>query len=523
MTHIPMTKTSMTREYLRPVTLAERFLSACLVLWVITSTSQVLSAADIPDRPEKLVYPPLTYNPPNPADYRVALKSGPVAYVVPDRELPLVTISLYIRTGQYLEPAGKEGVAGMTGYLIARGGTASKSAEDLEEQLAFLAANFGSSVGDDQGSVSMNLLSKDLDEGLGILREALTQPRFQDDKITLYKQQTLQAMKQRNDESAGIEARETSYLAYGENFWANHLPTQASIEGITKEDLQAFHRRWFAPQNFVVAVNGDFDRDAMVAKLEKLFADWPFKGEVPPPVPADPKMAAPGVYLVNKDVNQGRVTMMIPGMTRDDPDFMAMRVMNYILGGGGFTSRLVNRIRSDEGLAYSVRSSVPGGVYFPEPISTSFQSKSPTVGYAMSIVEQEVEKIRDTPVSDEEIDTTKKYFTEVFPRMFSTKGAVAGTFAQDEFTGRYAKQPDFWKTYRDRLNVINKADVQRVAEKWLTKDHLVVVIVGQKDEIEKGHPTHDVSLKSFGPVTDVPLRDPLTLKPMSAPAEAKTN
>jgi zinc protease len=209
-------------------------------------------------------------------------------------------------------------------------------------------------------------------------------------------------------------------------------------------------------------------------------------------------------------------------MKRDDPDFVAMRVMNYILGGGGFTSRLVNRIRSDEGLAYSVRSSVPGGVYYPEPISTSFQSKSATVPYAMEIVEQEVEAIRRKPVADDEIETTKQYFFEVFPRTFASKAAVAGTFAQDEFTGRYAKDPTFWKTYRDRLNAVTKADVQRVAEKWLSTNHLVVMIVGQKADIENGHPTHDVKLNSFGPVTEVPLRDPMTLKPMAKP-EAKTN
>ena len=485
----------------------------CLTALLIVTRS---FAADIPGRPEKLTFPSLTYEPPNPADYRVALKSGPIAYVVPDRELPLVNISITVRVGSYLVPTGKEGLSDLTGYLLARGGTAAKTAEDMEERLAFLAAQLNSSVGDAQGSVSLNLLSKDLDEGLAILRDILTQPRFQNDKIALRKQQLLQAMKQRNDDSADIEDRESSFLAYGEKFWENRLSTAASIEGITKADLQAFHQKWFHPASFVVAVNGDFDRAAMIGKLETLFANWPFMGETPAAIPTDIAMASPGVYLMNKNVNQGRVTLMLPGILRDDPDYMAARVMNHILGGGGFTSRLVNRIRSDEGLAYSAGSSVPGGIYYPQPITASFQSKSPTVAYATSIILEELASIRTKPVSAEEIDTTRKYFTEVFPRTFATKGAVASTFAQDEFTGRYAKQPDFWKTYRTRLSQVTTTNVQRVADRILQTNKMVVLVVGQRDEILKGHPDHKTALADFGggKIIDVPLRDPLTLKPL---------
>src|SRR5439155_8886999 len=134
-------------------------------------------AATIPDRPEKLRYPPLVYEPPAPEKFRVVLKSGPVAYVVADRELPLVNISVYAHTGQYLEPTGKEGLGSLAGYLLARGGIKSKTAEELEERLAFLAAQLNSGVGGTQGSVSLNLLSKDLEEGLAILREVLSEPR----------------------------------------------------------------------------------------------------------------------------------------------------------------------------------------------------------------------------------------------------------------------------------------------------------------------------------------------------------
>ncbi len=477
----------------------------------------------IPRRPEKLTFPPLVYEPPAPEAFRITLRAGPVAYVAPDRQLPLVNIVVFARTGDYLDPAGKEGLAELTGYLLSRGGTKSKTADELEERLAFLAAHLDSAIGETQGSVRLNLLSKDLEEGLAILRDVLSAPRFQDDKIALRKQQMLQEMKERNDDSAAIEGRERGFLAFGEKFWANRYSTAASVKSITRADLENFHGQWFYPSNFIVAVNGDFDRDQMVQKLEALFANWPFTGPPPPPIPATTTFAAPGIYLVDKDVNQGRVAMMLPGITRDDPDYFAVMVMNDILGGGGFTSRIVNRVRSDEGLAYDAHSSFPGGVYYPLTFTAGFQSKSRTVPYAASLVLEEMKRLAAEPVSDGELDISKRGFIDRFPRTFATKGQTVSTFAQDEITGRYAKEPDYWKNFRARLAAVGQEDVLRVAKKYLTPGKLVILVVGRKDEILLGHPDHPIKLTELagGPLTDVPLRDPLTMKPMTVAAQQR--
>lgn len=483
------------------------------------TTSVAVAPGGIPARPEKLSFPPLEFHPPKPGTYRVPLPNGPVAYVVPDRELPLVNIVISVRTGDWVEPEGKEGLTGLCGGLLTSAGTEKRTAQELEERLAFLAARLSSSIQGAQGTVSLNLLSKDLDEGLAILREVLTQPRFQQDRLDLRKQQTLQAIKQRNDDSASIEGMESGFLAYGENFWDNRHVTGASLESITREDLIAFHQRWFFPSNFVLAVSGDFERDTMVKKLENLFANWPWTGAAPPAIPTNVTMAAAGVYLVNKDVNQGRVSMMLPGVMRENPDYFSIMVMNDILGGGGFTSRIVNRVRSDEGLAYSAYSSFPGGVYFPYAFTAGFQSKSRTVAYAASIVVEELKRIAAQPVSVQELEDSKKGFVDRLPRSFATKAQVAGVLAGEEFTGRYATDPGYWQQVVPRIQAVTREDVQRVAKKYLTPERLVILVVGQKDEILQGHPNHPVKLTELGKLTEVPLRDPLTMKPL--PLDAK--
>ncbi|MFT4690659.1 MAG: M16 family metallopeptidase [Verrucomicrobiia bacterium] len=485
---------------------------AALAIFALSGIHAV--AQPIPDRPEKLKYPELNFDPPAANDYRVKLKSGPVAYLVPDRELPLINISITVRTGSYLEPADREGLADLTGYLLARAGTRSWTAKDLDEHLAFFAARLSSSIGNTSGNVSLNLLTKDLDEGLKVLREVLAAPRFDEGKTALRKDQLLQNMKQRNDNPRSIERRERYRLVYGDDFFLNRLATKTSTEAITKADMQKFHRRWFAPRNFIVAANGDFDPKQMAAKLEKLFANWPFKGETPPPIPTKYTMAKPGVYVVEKDIPQGRVNVVMPGITRDDPDYFASQIMNDILGGGGFTSRIMNRVRSDEGLAYSASSALPGGIYYPQYFIAGFQSKSPTVAYATSIVMEELKRITESRVTDEELKTAKQSYIETFPQAFATKGQIASLFATDEMTGRYRKNPEYWRDYRENIRAVNASDIRDVAKRLMKPDRAIILLIGKKEDILKGHTDHKVKVTdlSKGKLIDVPLRDPLTLK-----------
>lgn len=510
-------------------------LAAAALFVVALAGPAAVQAADgaIVAHPDQLQYRPLTYTPPRAAEHRIKLKNGVIAYLVPDRSLPLVTVNVMMRIGPDLDPAGKEGLAGTAMHLLTRSGTATQTAQQAEDRAAFLGAMLTSGVGGGGGgnpfaaaglgpseaSATINLLSKDLGDGLALLVECLKSPAWEADRLKLRREQMLQALKERNDQSASIEEREWSWLTRGDEHWTNRWATAASVEGITKDDLAAFHRRYVGPKNFVLAVSGDFDRATMVKQLEKAFSAWPAPGERPAAPAAPASAAQAGWYIVDKDVNQGRVSIGLRTIDRFDPDYQAARVMNDILGAGGFSSRLVNRIRSDEGLAYSVRSGFDGGVYYPDAWRIQFQSKVRSVAFATQIALVEVARIRDSVVTASEIDLTKNKLIESFPTIFESASAIATTLANEELTGRYQKDPEYFSGYRDRVRAVTVADVQRVARRLLDPSKMTVLMVGNAKDMLAGDEKHAASISTLagGEPRRIPLRDPLTMKPIANP------
>jgi zinc protease len=489
-------------------------LAVAVALPSVSASAQPAADAAIPAHPDELRFEPIEYAPPNPADHRVELSNGMVVFIAEDLALPLIDVSLQLRVGSWLEPEGKAGLAGLTGAQMRRGGTASMTAEELDERLDFLAAQVSTGIGETGGFASLNCLSDNFDEALGVFVEMLREPRFQDSRLALAKEQSLQEMAKRNDESDAIERRELRRLLYGESFFVNRDATKASIESVTREDLAAFHRQWVHPRGAVLAVSGAFDRQAMLAKLEAAFAEWPNPAPEVPPIPSEIETAAPGLYMVEKDVNQGRVSLALPSVYWDSPDYHALEVMNDILGGSGFTSRITRTVRSDEGLAYSAGSGIRFGVHYPGSFRAGFQSKSRSVAYATSLVLEEIRRIREEPVTDEELDTIKRNLIETFPSRFASPAQSMGTFAGDEVAGR---RPEFWTDYRDRIAAVTAADVQRVARDHVDPARLVILVVGQLEQIAAGDGEHDVSLSDLagGEGTRIPLRDPMTLEPIA--------
>ena len=482
------------------------------------SPLQDLQAQTIPTHPRELTFDGLTFDPPEAASHRHELNNGVVMYVVPDRSLPLVSVSVLVRTGGHLDPAGKPGVAALTGSQMRAGGTERLVPSDYDEEVAFLAADIGSAIGDTSGRASVNSLTKDLDVSLNLLFDMIRKPRFDQARLDLAKSQGVRQMEQRNDSTQSIEMREWRRLLRGDAHFTTDPTTRDGLESITRDDLVAFHQEYYHPGNFIFSVSGDVEADVIGPKLEALMSDWPARTPVSTPVPAPNHELDPGVYLVDKpDVNQGRVVIGHLGAMRDNPDRYALMVMNDILGGGGFAARLMTRIRSDEGLAYSAYSSFGLGTYYPGAFRVSYQSRSETVVRAAAIVLEEIDKMRAGVVSEAELRTSKASFVDTFSRNFSSASSTAGLFANDEYTGR---DPSYLTTYRDRISSVSGDDVLRVAREYLDPEKLVILIVGDRETIEAGDPDNpDFALDDLvgGGVSEIPLPDPFTMEYPSLP------
>jgi predicted Zn-dependent peptidase len=484
---------------------------AVLVLGAVSFAAPCLFAGEIVDHPDNLEFEELRYTPPRPQDYRHVLESGVPVYLAEDHELPIFDLTITVRTGCIYEPVEKAGMAKMTGYLMRNGGVEGMTAKEIDERLAYLAGeiNIGLDAAD-AGLVYLFCLSKDMEEGLDLLKRMIRTPVFDQEALDRYRADLLSEMEQRNADTREIESREWQFLMYGDHPRTTiYRQTEASINSITREDLIAFHEKYFFPGNFIIAVSGDFDTDELLAKLDDMFAGWPDPDldlpEIPDVVP-DP---VPGVYMIEKeDVNQSRIRIGHIGVKRDIPDEYALVVMNDILGGGGFTSRIVSRVRSDEGLAYSAGSRFERPVLYPGTFRAYFQTKHATGAFGTRLILDEIERIRTERCDEETVENAKAGFISNIVNPFSSKNAIVNTFADDHYTGR---PDDYWQNYTANIEAVTPDDVLAAAQKYLHPDKLVFLVVGDAEAVQAGSDKHEERFSDFGEATVIPLRDPMTL------------
>jgi zinc protease len=475
------------------------------VLFALSLAVAALGLAQV-QKPSDLKYPPLKFNPPDPKAFRTEFAGGLRGYVAEDRDLPLFNISATVHFGGLYLPKDKQGLDSLMSATFIRGGTKTREGTAIEERIDFLGGSLGFNVGDRTSTLMLSVLSKDMDEGLDIFFDVLMNPEFRESALALAKPRLIQQLRSANDQPSGVLSREYGRLLYGDGplTWQ---PTQKTYESITAADLKAVHAQYFFPKNIILVATGDFSKAALKSKIDKAVAGWKNKTVTFPAFAKNFPAPEPGVYFIQMATNQGYVNLGHLGLEDTNPDYYAVQVMNFILGGGSFTSRITTKVRSDEGLSYNQGSRFTYRWGFPGTFSGYVQTKSETVGYAISLILDEINRIRKDLVSDAEMETAINYYLESFPSSFESTQATMSTFANLEMTG---KPMDYYKTYRDKISAVTKAKVLEVAQKYLHPEKMALLVVGDWEPCNKGSAKWPGPLDKLGKVHRITLADPMT-------------
>ena len=427
------------------------------------------------------------------------LPNGMKVYLLEDHELPLVRGSALIRTGNLFDPAGKIGLASVTGDAIRSGGTSKLSGDQIDEQLENIAADVESEIGESSGSVSFSTLKERTDEVMGLFHDVLTDPAFREDKIELWKTQTNSGIERRNDEPMGITAREYLEILYGRNNSYGWTMQHADIANIHRDDIVAFYRRYYFPANIILSVQGDFSAPEMKAKIEKLFGSWNYTQPPVPPFPKVDNQAKPGVYLATKtDVTQSSFALGQLGGIYSDKDTPALEVMAQILGGG-FQSRLFRQVRSKLGYAYDVGAGWAPYYDHPGVFEIEGSTKSPTTVETLQAVNAEVSKIRGEEVTEAELKSARDTVLNGFVFAFDTPSKTLNRMVRYRYFGY---PDDFIFQFQKAIGQVTREDVLRVAKEHLDPSKFVVVVTGNPKDF--GAPLSTLEL----PVSNIDLSIP---------------
>lgn len=440
--------------------------------------------------------PPLpAFHPQEPK--RIELPNGLVIFLQEDHELPLIDGVARIRGGSRSEPPNKVGMLDMYGEVWRTGGTKTQTGDQLDDYLEIRAAKVETNNSADSTTISWSCLKDDFDDVFRVFGDLLRNPEFRADKLDLAKKEMADAISRRNDDVRGIAGREANMLAYGKNNPYARQPEYATVEAVTQQDLVDWHTQHVHPNNIIIGVVGDFDSAAMEAKLRQAFGTWP-KGPDYKAAEIQLDPAKPGYYLIPKsDVNQSSIRMVKLGIRRDNPDFYAATVFSEAFGGG-FSSRLVQDLRSAKGLAYAVGGGIGSAFDHQGVAEISMGTKSESTVEAIQGIYAEIEDLAKKPITDAEVKRAKDSILNSFVFNFDSPEKVLRERMAYEF---YGYPPDFLERYRAGIEKVETAGVNRVAAKYLQKDQLAVLVVGNTDQFDK-------PLNSLGTVTNVDIRIP---------------
>jgi zinc protease len=445
---------------------------------------------------QQIPIPPLpAFKPQQPK--RIELSNGMVIFLQEDHELPLISGSARVRGGSRNEPASKVGLVDIFGEVWRTGGTKTQTGDQLDDFLEVRAAKVETGGGPDSTSVSLSCLKGDFDDVFKVFVDLLRNPEFRADKLDLAQKQADDGISRRNDEIGGIAARESTKLAYGADNPYAREPEYSTIAAITRQDLLDWHKSYIHPNRIILGVSGDFDAGVMEAKLRTAFESWP-KGTDLRKDDIQYQPAKPGYYLIPKeDVNQSNIRMVTLGTTRNNPDYYAIAVFNEAFGGG-FSSRLFNDIRTKRGLAYHVGGGIGTNFGHPGILQFVMGTKSQSTIESIQALDEDIDNLAKQPITDDEIKQAKDAILNAFIFRLDSPDKVLAERLTYEFYGYPA---DWLDKYPAEIQKVTSTDVNRVAAKYVHRDQLAVLVVGNTKEFDK-------PLSSLGPVKEIDITIP---------------
>ncbi len=417
-----------------------------------------------------------------PEPMRFTLNNGIVVFLLEDHTLPLIEGSVVVRTGSRYEPADKVGLASITGQVMRTGGTATKTGDELDEMLEKVGASVETYVGTTSGGARLSVLKEDIDLGLGILADVLKNPAFRDDKIELAKVAARSVISRRNDQVMAIAAREFNRLIYGPNHPYARMTEYATIENITKQDLIDFHKKYFVPNNMMLALWGDFNAAEMKAKIEQSFGGWDRKEVTLPPVPQTRLASQKTVnYIKKEDVNQSNIYLGHLGGMLNDPESGPLNVADQAFGGAT-ASRLFKKVRSDQGLAYSVGSFWGESYDYQGAFRMSGSTKSGTTLKMIRSIMNEFDDFIKKGITDDELKYAKDSYLNSFVFRYDTKGKIINELVTLEYYG-YPK--DFIQKQQQDIQKATKESVNEAVRNRWKPEALAILVVGKDSDFDE--------------------------------------
>jgi zinc protease len=418
------------------------------------------------------------FNPPSPKRIEI---NGMVVFLQEDHELPLIDGVMRIRGGARDVPAGKTGLIDVYGEAWRTGGTKTQTGDQLDDYLEQRAAKVETGGAGDSTTISFSCLKEDFDDVFRVFDDLLKNPEFRADKIEIAQKGLYDAISRRNDDPSQIASREAAKLVYGVNSPYARDPEYATVAAVTRQDLIDWHARTVSPNNIIFGIVGDFDSAKMEARLREAYGSWA-KGMAFKEAEVKPDPAKPAYYLVEKtDVNQSTVQMLGLGITRRNPDYYAITVFNDAFGGG-FSSRLLNDIRTTRGLAYGVGGGIGASWDHDGILRLELSTKSATTFEAIKALDEEIGGLATNPLTDEDIRRAKDNILNSFIFRFDSPAKVLQEKMSYEF---YGYPLDFLETFQKRVEQVTKDDVAKVAAKYLHRNQMSLLVVGNPAEFDK--------------------------------------